>query len=123
MAAQFRGRTYWLLKLLTMDKELKQKIMECVEQFALAVRMNLDYEDEQFNRLKVLLSDLAKEMRTATAIDKDLALNLYTLPQIVRNMSAYTGSTASRPDRFDRLEDAWMDLDALVTECLQPPVA
>ena len=63
-------------------------------------------------------------MRTATVIDKDLALNLYALPQIVRNMSlAYAGPTASRPDRFDRLEDAWMDLDALVTECLQPPVA
>jgi hypothetical protein len=107
-----------------MDTELKQKIMQCVEQFALTVRMNLDYEDEQFDKLKGLLSDLAKEMRTATAIDKDLALNLYALPQIVRNMSlAYAGPTASRPDRFDRFEDAWMDLDALVTECLQPPVA
>ena len=105
-----------------MKKELKLEVMESMDEFAHAVRMNRDYSDDQFERVKALLSDLAGASRNDHVIDKDLALSLYALPQTVRNMFlSYDGSIETRPQRFDRLEDAWIDLDALVLECLQPP--
>lgn len=107
-----------------MNKKLKLEVMGCMEEFAHAVRTNRDYDDVQFLRLKLLLSELASATRGDEVVDKDVALNLYTLPQIVRNMYlSYDGPIESRPQRFGRLEDAWMDLDALVIECLQPPDA
>lgn len=105
-----------------MNREFKRHVMESMEEFAQAVRMNRDYDDEQFGCLKELLSNLASELNDQDVLGKDLALNLYTLPQIVRNMFlTYDGPVESRPERFNRLEDAWIDLDALVIECLQPP--
>jgi hypothetical protein len=104
-----------------MNREFKQDVMDSMEEFAQAVRMNRDYDDEQFENLKKLLSKLAYELSDKDFLDKDLALNLYTLPQIVRNMFlTYDGPIDSRPERFDRLEDAWVELDELVIECLQP---
>jgi hypothetical protein len=98
--------------------------MECMEEFAHAVRMNREYEDEQMGRLTRLLSELAAQLRNEDVIDKDLALYLYDLPQIVRNMFlSYDGPPGTRTEQFDRLEDAWVDLDALVTDCLQPRAA
>jgi hypothetical protein len=105
-----------------MNWEFKKNLMDSMGEFAQAVRMNRDYDDEQFENLKKLLSKLACELSDKEVLDKDLALNLYTLPQIVRNMFlTYDGPIDSRPERFNRLEDAWIDLDELVIECLQPP--
>lgn len=69
-----------------MNEEFKRNVMECMEEFAHSVRVNLKYEDDQLDRLKSLLSHLADELHNKNVIEKDLALNLYGLPQIVRNM-------------------------------------
>ena len=107
-----------------MDQALKLAVMKSVEDFGFTVRMRCDYDVEQFLKLRDLLSELATALRNEERIDKDLALNLYALPQIVRNMFlSYEGPAALRPAQFDRLEDAWVDIDALVLDCLQPPNA
>jgi hypothetical protein len=104
-----------------MNGEFKREVMECMAEFAHVVRMHRQYKDEQLMRLKSLLSDLAGELRKENVIDKDIALNLYSLPQIVRNMSlTFEGAIESRQERFNRLEDAWVDLEAFVIDCLQP---
>lgn len=105
-----------------MNSEFMRDVMDSMGQFAQAVRMNRDYDDEQFETLKKFLSKLAYELSDKEFLDKDLALNLYTLPQIVRNMFlTYDGPIDTRPERFTRLEDAWIELDELVIECLQSP--
>jgi len=107
-----------------MNQTLKLTVMKSVEDFAFTVRMHRDYDVEQFHKLRHLLSELATALRNDEHIDKELALNLYALPQIVRNMFlSYEGPAASRPAQFDRLENAWVDIDALVLACLQPPNA
>lgn len=104
-----------------MNAQFKQEVRDCTLDFVTAVRMTLRYEDEQFARLTALLTDLAEVLRDQTVIDKDLAADLYELPKTVRNMFlSYDGPAESRPEVFDRLEDAWVDLDALVMDCLQP---
>ncbi|NHZ44281.1 hypothetical protein [Massilia aquatica] len=107
-----------------MNSEFKREVMECMETFAHTVRMTRLFEDAELERLKRLLSELADMLRHETVIDKDLAAYLYDLPQIVRNMSlSYDGPPTERPEQFDRLEDAWLELDALVSECLNTPAA
>jgi len=107
-----------------MNEAFKLAVMKSMEDFGLQVRMHCDYDAEQFCILKTLLSELATALRDEAHIDKDLALDLYALPQIVRNMFlSYEGPATSRPAQFDRLEDAWVDIDALVLDCLQPPAA
>lgn len=105
-----------------MNSEFKREVMECMEAFGTSVRLTLVYEDAQFDRLRRLLSELADVLRHESVIDKELVAYLYSLPQIVRNMFlSYDGPTAGRPELFDRLEDAWVELDALVGDCLYPP--
>lgn len=98
--------------------------MDCMEKFAFTVRMTRLYEDAELDRRKRLLAELADVLRHETVIDKDLAAYLYDVSQIVRNMSlSYKGPPAERPEQFDRLENAWLELDALVCECLNTPAA
>lgn len=63
-----------------MNSEFKREIMECMDEIGTAVRLHLDYEDSQLNKLKVLLLHLAAELRDETVIEKDRALYLYSLP-------------------------------------------
>lgn len=107
-----------------MNSEFKREVMDCMEAFATNVRLTLVYEDAELDRLRRLLSELAGILRHETVIDKDLVGYLYFLPQIVRNMFlSYDGPLTGRPELFDRLEDAWVELDALVGDCLYPPTA
>ncbi len=105
-----------------MDNEFKREVIECIEAFAFTVRMTRLYEDAELDRLRGLLSELAGVLRHETVIDKDLVGSLYFLPQVVRNMFlSYDGPPTVREEQFDRLEDAWVELDALVLECLYIP--
>ncbi|NHZ91280.1 hypothetical protein F2P45_20005 [Massilia sp. CCM 8733] len=105
-----------------MNSEFKREVMDCMEEFAFTVRMTRLYEDAELDRLKGLLSELADVLQHETVIDKDLVGSLYTLPQVVRNMFlSYDGPPTVRLEQFARLEDAWVDLDALVLDCLHRP--
>lgn len=105
-----------------MNSELKREAMACMEAFGNNVRLTLAYEDVEFDRLRRVLTELFDVLRHDTVIDKDLAGYLYSLPQIIRNMLlSYHGPLAERPELFDRLEDAWVELDALVLDCLHTP--
>ncbi len=45
-------------------------------------------------------------------------LSLYSIPTIVRNMFLSFSRIEDAPDIALKLEDAWVELDALVMECL-----
>ena len=49
---------------------------------------------------------------------RDLALTLYSIPMMVRNTFISIDDQSPKPELAARLEDHWVDLDALVTECL-----
>lgn len=95
---------------------IKQKIIN--NNFVNKIRINMDFNNDEYNELISSLESLAICMRNERVIDKDLALYLYTIPQMIRNAYAGFDSWEKKPELALRLEDAWIELDALVISCL-----
>lgn len=98
---------------------IKDKIL--ANQFIDKVRVEMVIDDESYEELVELLKLLSKEWKDKSVIDKELALVLYSIPQMIRNsyLSFEDGSSNSeKPEIAQKLEDIWIDLDALVIECL-----
>jgi len=97
-------------------EELKRRIV--ASKFIDVLRQEMRFDEDEYARLVVHLEGLAQVMKTRGSLDKELALHLYLIPQMTRN------AFLSYPDRTrdsaiaSQLEDAWVDLDALVIECL-----
>lgn len=76
------------------------------------------FNDEQYNDLVSSLDGLANLLKNNDSIDKELALYLYTIPQMIRNAYASFEKVENKPDLVFKLEDAWVELDSLVINCL-----
>lgn len=96
--------------------DVKKKIID--NGFVNNVRINLAFNDEQYNDLVSSLEGLANLLKNNDSIDKELALYLYTIPQMIRNVYASFGKVENKPDLVFKLEDAWVELDSLVINCL-----
>jgi hypothetical protein len=94
--------------------ELKERLLS--NSFVDKVRTHLNFDDEEYQQLRIALIELAKSLQGSSVIDRELMLYLYSAPMIVRN------SYESYPEKSDKiaqqLEDAWIELDRLVLECL-----
>lgn len=96
--------------------DVKKKIID--NGFVNNVRINLAFNDEQYNGLVSSLEGLANLLKNNDSIDKELALYLYTIPQMIRNAYASFEKVENKPDLVFKLEDAWVELDSLVINCL-----
>lgn len=97
-----------------MSIELKKRILS--NAFVDKVLKHLIFDDEKFQQLRMALTELAQSLRGSSVIDRELMVYLYSAPTIVRN------SYERYPDKSakiaQQLEDAWIELDRLVMECL-----
>lgn len=76
------------------------------------------FDEDAFYNLCNDLKLLAKELKGSKVIDRELMLSLYSIPLVVRNMFLSFSNTEPLPEIAIKLEDAWVDLDALVVDCL-----
>lgn len=99
-----------------MLSDVKKKLID--NNFVNIVRVNMVFNDEQYNELVSSLEVLANLLKSNQFIDKELALYLYTIPQMIRNAYASFENVENKPDLAFKLEDAWIELDSLVINCL-----
>ncbi|WMU74048.1 hypothetical protein OQ483_06425 [Enterobacter bugandensis] len=99
-----------------MLSNVKKKIID--NDFVNNIRIHMVFDDEQYNDLVSSLGELAKILKNNDLIDKELALYLYTMPQMIRNAYASFDKVENKPDLAFKLEDAWIELDSLVINCL-----
>jgi len=99
-----------------MLNDVKKKLID--NNFVNIVRINMVFNDEQYNELVSSLEMLANLLKNNQFIDKELALYLYTIPQMIRNAYASFEKVENKPDLAFKLEDAWIELDSLVINCL-----
>ena len=99
-----------------MLSDVKKKIID--NDFVNNVRINMVFNDEQYNDLVFCLDELANLLKNNESIDKELALYLYIIPQMIRNALASFERVENKPDLVFKLEDAWVELDSLVINCL-----
>jgi len=76
------------------------------------------FDEKEFHDLVKALNDLAVELKKIDCIDKELALYLYSIPQIVRNAFLSFDGKEDNAGIANKLEDAWIELDALILDCL-----
>ena len=103
-------------------EDLAQNIEE--NSFLLTLRLNLRFDEEAYADLIILLKAAIKEYSGKDEIPRRLAQSLYIIPQMVRNTFLMLKDEENqelrdkRNELRDKLEDTWIDLDALVLECL-----
>jgi hypothetical protein len=107
-----------LAKSQAMCDELKKRLAE--NRFVFEARIEQRFNQDEYDALVVLLHALGQLMRNDTRLDKDLALELYSIPQYTRNsFLVFRALPAPESQALaDKLEDAWIQLDALVMNCL-----
>jgi predicted metal-binding protein len=101
------------------ESGLKAKIL--ANELALTIRTESRVDEDQWEELRHLLQLLAKEWQSAESVDKELVECLYTTSQALRNSFVAHSQLEPRTALADRLEDLWVDVDALVLECLTEP--
>ncbi|MBM6619034.1 hypothetical protein [Bacillus suaedaesalsae] len=100
-----------------MRESLKEKILN--NTFVDKVRNELKVDEEEYQALNQILNELIVLLKVQKDIDKELALILYSMPQIIRNtFLSLEASNEKVSDLANRLEDIWIELDELVIECL-----
>ena len=99
-----------------MDNLLKKRLLS--NTFVDKVRNQMEINDAEYQELIEILSNLSGELKSQKVIDKELALILYSMPQIIRNIFlTYEEHNGKATDFGNKLEDIWIDLDAMVLEC------
>ncbi|WJM81156.1 hypothetical protein [Pectobacterium brasiliense] len=99
-----------------MLEEIKEKIIK--NSFVDEIRTNMAFNEDAYVGLISSLGKLSNELKNNDFIDKELALYLYTIPQMIRNAYVSFDGKENKPEIAFRLEDAWIELDALVIDCL-----
>lgn len=81
--------------------------------------MELVVDLQEYTSLCAALAGLAKEWRSKSTVDKELASELYVLASVTRNMAA----DASRGNESIKrqIEELATELDGLVMECFHTP--
>ncbi|WP_438447650.1 hypothetical protein [Gorillibacterium sp. sgz5001074] len=103
-----------------MDDTLKQKIIN--NTFVDKVRNEMVIDELDYLALKETLDMLSIELKSYQVVDKELALVLYSMPQVIRNIFISFGTHDNGSGIKDRLETIWMELDELVVESLSESV-
>lgn len=93
---------------------IKDQIM--ANKFVDEVIIFMSFNKDEYENLICSLSQLVRYMKFNDSIDKELALYLYTIPQAIRNV--YLKIVDVDIPIVLQLEDAWVELDALVIDCL-----
>ncbi|WP_312689904.1 hypothetical protein [Kosakonia sp.] len=95
---------------------IKKEIM--TNSFVDDVCIKMDFNESEYRKLILNLKEAAIALKKEVVIDKELALYLYTIPQMIRNACASFDGKDIKPKISIILEDAWIELDALVVDCL-----
>lgn len=100
-----------------MTKRAKAAVME--NDFVDRVRGEWTFDTAAYEELVESLRRLAERLASQRTIDRDLALTLYVIPQMVRNAHLQAAELGAEQSAMaERLEEAWIELDALVLKCL-----
>ncbi len=82
------------------------------------VKLKMVFNEVEYNNLVWALIELSILMKKEKTIDKELALYLYSIPQMIRYAYDSFDEISDKNDLAVKLEDAWIELDALVIEVL-----
>lgn len=96
--------------------KIKDRIISNVFIDEVIIKMN--FNDDEYNKLVSDLNMLSNYLKNKNIIDKELALYLYTIPQMIRNIHSHFDQLEEKPELVFKLEDAWIELDGLVINCL-----
>ncbi|EKY3200907.1 hypothetical protein RBA29_004059 [Cronobacter turicensis] len=82
------------------------------------VKMKMVFNGIEYNNLILALNELSILMKKEKTIDKELALYLYSIPQMIRYAYDSFNGEIDKNELALKLEEAWIELDALVIEVL-----
>jgi hypothetical protein len=99
-----------------MLNEVKEKIID--NNFVNEIRISMNFNVDEYNKLISNLKILSCLLKNERFIDKELALYLYEMPQMIRNAYASFDKCENKPEIALSLEEAWIELDSLVINCL-----
>lgn len=99
-----------------MNPTLKRRLLD--NTFVDDVLCSMSFDERAYAELLEVLSELASVLTDADSVDKEVALYLYAAPQMIRNQYLSFAAFPQPPPIAVRLEDAWIELDALVLDCL-----
>jgi len=99
-----------------MNQELKSRILS--NTFVDSVRISMKFDQTAYEELVTSLDHLSSELSGKDSIDRELMLSLYATPTMIRNAYLSFKEHTNPPEIANQLEDAWVELDELVTNCL-----
>ncbi|ELY4609804.1 hypothetical protein SMZ84_004178 [Cronobacter turicensis] len=82
------------------------------------VKMKMVFNEIEYNNLVSALNELSILMEKEKTINKELALYLYSIPQMIRYAYDSFNGEIDKNELALKLEEAWIELDALVIEVL-----
>lgn len=88
--------------------DVQKKIIN--NNFVNEIRINMNFNNDEYNELVSSLKCLADYMKNEKNIDKELALYLYTIPQMIRNAYTSFDNWKNKPELALKLEDVWIAL-------------
>lgn len=98
-------------------EELKTLIID--NNFINKLRIEMKYDDREYNLLCRLLGEFKDVTKDDDNIDKELMLTLYSIPQVVHNIYLQFSENKDFDEDFiSKLEDSWIELDELVIDLL-----
>ncbi|EOC5727101.1 hypothetical protein ACI5CP_002661 [Cronobacter turicensis] len=80
--------------------------------------MKMVFNEIEYNNLVSALNELSILMEKEKTINKELALYLYSIPQMIRYAYDSFNGEIDKNELALKLEEAWIELDALVIEVL-----
>lgn len=90
-------------------------------QFLFQLRNQLNFDDMAYIKLIELLKNLKNDLRGHEVIPLELALYLYEIPYVIRNMLDHlkTDNLSNKSAELtEKVENAWIEIDDLVVSCL-----
>lgn len=96
---------------------MKEEIIN--NHFVDKIRQKMEIDEEEYLRLCDALIRLRNEQKNKDYIDKELVSYLYAIPLVVRNEFLSLKEISQNNTFCNRLEDIWIELDELVTNCFQ----
>jgi len=99
-----------------MLEEIKEEVIK--NSFVDEIKTNMVFNEDAYIGLVSSLGKLSNELKDNDFIDKEFSLYLNTIPQMIRNAYVSFDGIKNKPENAFKLEDAWIELDALVIDCL-----
>lgn len=99
-----------------LEKELMQNT------FADEIRQNLYFHRQEYENLIEILKNIAIHCKGVQQLNKNMVLYLYEIPKMMfvwkENLKAEKHDFS---ELIDKLEDAWLELDAIIVEEILNP--